>query len=81
MVHVSVCSLDGTAERPDYGIGRLISHSRKDPNLRTIKLVIEHIPHLAFIAKRDIEKGEELAYDYGDYDGEVTSELQWLNNS
>lgn len=75
------CSLDGTAEKPEYGIGRLISHSRINPNLRTVKVIIEHIPHLAFVAKRDIEVGEELSYDYGDYNSEVTAQLQWLENS
>lgn len=51
-------------------LGRLLNHSRKNPNCKT-KLIpmpgIEEdktLPRLIIIAKRDIGAGEELTYDY-----------------
>eukprot|EP00026_Physarum_polycephalum_P003576 Phypoly_transcript_03589.p1 GENE.Phypoly_transcript_03589~~Phypoly_transcript_03589.p1 ORF type:complete len:350 (-),score=56.09 Phypoly_transcript_03589:111-1160(-) len=57
--------IDATAENGTFGIGRLINHS-VNGNLDTVKLVIDGVPRLAFIANRDISAGDELAYDYGD---------------
>lgn len=57
-----LCSIDATAEEGSWGIGRLINHSIYG-NLATVKVVVDGVPRLAFIAKREIKAGEELAYD------------------
>ena len=52
-------------------LGRLINHSRKNANVAPKVVGItnpdgESLPHLMLLAKRDINKGEELLYDYKD---------------
>jgi SET domain len=70
--------VDGTAERKEYGIGRLINHSRKNPNLTPKKIVVDGIPRIALLAKRQITYGEELAYDYGERDSQALKVFTWL---
>ena len=79
-----VCSIDATAE--SGRLGRLLNHSRKSPNCYT-KLVwvpnpVSHVPepHLVILAKRDIVKGEELTYDYGDRDKNSLQMHPWLKS-
>ena len=43
---------------------RFINHSF-DPNLKPIHVFVEGFYHLIFIAIKRIEKGYQLAYDYG----------------
>lgn len=50
-------------------VGRYANHSC-EPNLVMHPVRIESlVPHLALFAKRDIHKGEELSFDYGDGGG------------
>jgi hypothetical protein len=44
---------------------RFINHS-KSPNLRPIHVFYEGYYHLIFIALRQIEKGQELSFNYGE---------------
>lgn len=50
-------------------IARFINHSCS-PNLVPVKVFAEHqdlrFPHIALFANRDIQKGEELGFDYGE---------------
>uniref|UniRef100_A0A0K2U4S4 Uncharacterized protein n=1 Tax=Lepeophtheirus salmonis TaxID=72036 RepID=A0A0K2U4S4_LEPSM len=50
-------------------IARFINHSC-DPNLTPVKVFAEHqdlrFPHIALFANRDIPKGAELGFDYGE---------------
>ena len=64
-------AIDGTAE--DGSLGRLMNHSRKNPNAKLKKLNLinsakfncgEAKPHLFFTALRDIARGEEIVWDY-----------------
>ena len=57
-------SIDGTKETGRFG--RLINHSRLEPNAASKKVIIEGKPRLYIVAIRDIEPGEEITYDYGD---------------
>lgn len=69
-------AIDATEESANYGPGRLINHTRKGnlfPNL-TIKNEIR----LFFFAKRDIQKGEEMLYDYGDKNRTNIENNPWL---
>jgi hypothetical protein len=70
--------IDATAERPVYGIGRLISHSRKNPSCFPKRILVDGVPRLALIAARDIMFGEELLYNYGDTSAVATKSFVWL---
>jgi hypothetical protein len=42
-----------------------INHQNTDPNCESVVSLNHHILHVLIRAKRDIAKGEELAFDYG----------------
>jgi SET domain-containing protein len=73
-----VCSIDATAELPTYGNGRLLSHSRANPNLKPEKVVIDGVPRLCLVALHFIPAGSELQYDYGERDAETLKHFSWL---
>ena len=56
------CSMDVTAETGRYR--RLLNHSRRAPNLRTDSVAIHGAPSMILQAKRNINAGEELVWDY-----------------
>ncbi|XP_013877943.1 N-lysine methyltransferase SETD8-A [Austrofundulus limnaeus] len=58
-------------------MGRLINHS-KTGNCQTKLHDISGIPHLILVASRDIDKGEELLYDYGDRSKASIAAHPWL---
>ncbi|KAI3361712.1 hypothetical protein L3Q82_002070 [Scortum barcoo] len=58
-------------------MGRLINHS-KNGNCQTKLHDINGVPHLILVASRDIEKGEELLYDYGDRSKASIAAHPWL---
>ncbi|KAL4001694.1 Histone-lysine N-methyltransferase set-1 [Acanthocheilonema viteae] len=71
--------VDATDETPYKG--RLINHSVVRPNLKTKVIELNGSKHLILIAKRDIDIGEELLYDYGDRTPCTVAENPWLLNS
>ncbi|XP_078083221.1 N-lysine methyltransferase KMT5A-like isoform X2 [Mustelus asterias] len=58
-------------------LGRLINHS-KNGNCQTKLHNVDGKPHLILVASRDIEKGEELLYDYGDRSKASIAAHPWL---
>lgn len=58
-------------------LGRLINHS-KSGNCQTKLHDINGVPHLILVASRDIDKGEELLYDYGDRSKASIAAHPWL---
>ena len=49
-------------------IGRYINHSC-NPNLTMIPVRVDTmVPHLALFVRREVKLGEELCFDYGDFD-------------
>ena len=70
--------IDATAERPEYGFGRLISHSRKHPNCKPRRVVVDGVPHIVLVTLRDVGYAEELTYDYGERDPKVVQAFEWL---
>ncbi|XP_007570899.1 N-lysine methyltransferase KMT5A-A [Poecilia formosa] len=58
-------------------MGRLINHS-KNGNCQTKLHDINGVPHLILVASRDIDKGEELLYDYGDRSKASIAAHPWL---
>jgi len=69
--------IDATAE--DGTFGRLINHSRRTLNLIPQIVPVNGVPHMVLKANRDIESGEELAYDYGDRRTLVLKTYPWLS--
>ncbi|KAG8196407.1 hypothetical protein JTE90_009041 [Oedothorax gibbosus] len=59
-------------------LGRLINHSKLQGNLRTQPLLVDCKPRLAFFARRTINAGEELLYDYGDRSKDSLESHPWL---
>ncbi|GAU99555.1 hypothetical protein RvY_10541 [Ramazzottius varieornatus] len=74
--------VDATAETGRYG--RLLNHSLKDfnllPHVLDISVRGRIKPHLILRAKKDIQAGEELVYDYGDRDRDSLANFPWLGN-
>ncbi|KHN79023.1 putative histone-lysine N-methyltransferase set-1 [Toxocara canis] len=71
--------VDATEETPYKG--RLINHSILRPNLKTKVVELKGTHHLVLVAKRDIDVGEELLYDYGDRSPLTVANNPWLLNS
>ncbi|TKR67641.1 hypothetical protein L596_023761 [Steinernema carpocapsae] len=72
--------VDATEETPYKG--RLINHSALKPNLKTKAVDLsDGSVHLLLVARRDIEVGEELLYDYGDRTPCNVANNPWLINS
>lgn len=69
------------ATQPNGRFGRLINHSRKSPNCKTKLIESNGRPHLVFIALRDINKNEEIVYDYGETDKTALKEHPWLSST
>uniref|UniRef100_A0A3P9H2X5 [histone H4]-lysine(20) N-methyltransferase n=1 Tax=Oryzias latipes TaxID=8090 RepID=A0A3P9H2X5_ORYLA len=65
------------ATRETGRMGRLINHS-KNGNCQTKLHDINGTPHLILVASRDIDKGEELLYDYGDRSKASIAAHPWL---
>ena len=61
-------------------LSRYINHSKKQANLAPVCLRGRsgEMPEIAFKAKRNIEPGEELLFDYGDNRKEVVQTNPWL---
>jgi histone-lysine N-methyltransferase SETD8 len=72
-----LCSVDATKSGR---IGRLINHSRTNPNLRTQLFVVDGMPRLGLCAVRDVEVGTELRYDYGERDPQAIRAHPWLKS-
>ncbi len=81
--------MDATVSKTCYGYGRYVNHSRTNANMnaKVIQSVeetdyerAEEEEYLCFIAKRDIEEGEELLFDYGERRREVCNHFQWLRH-
>lgn len=71
--------IDATKDTGRFG--RLVNHSRKNPNCDMKMLVIEKVPKLILFAAKNIKYGEEIVYDYGDRDKDTLQELPWLAES
>ena len=58
-------------------VGRLINHSVKG-NLHTKLFVVDGVPRLGLVARRDVAIGEEVLYDYGERDPSAIAAHPWL---
>ncbi|KAI6177166.1 [Histone H4]-lysine(20) N-methyltransferase [Aphelenchoides bicaudatus] len=71
--------VDATAETKYKG--RLVNHSYLKPNLRSRVVELPNSFHLCLFAKRNIQIGEELIYDYGDRRMRTVCYNPWLKCS
>lgn len=71
-------SVDATKE--SGRVGRLINHSRSAPNAITRVQEVDAVPRLFLFASKEIKKGEEVLFDYGDRCAKVTYDNPWLNS-
>ncbi|KAB7494773.1 Histone-lysine N-methyltransferase pr-set7 [Armadillidium nasatum] len=58
-------------------LGRLVNHSRNG-NLVTKAVEVQGKPHLILMAKKDLEEGTEILYDYGDRSKQSLEAHPWL---
>ena len=65
ILHSSSCSIDATKSKQKARYAN--DASPLDPRQNAIVKMakVDGEPHVAIFAKRDIEKGEEIRYDYG----------------
>ena len=68
------------ATTEDYSIGQLINHSKNMQNIKSVLKVTEGKPLIRFIALRNIDKDEELLYDYSDNSKIAKTNFPWLEN-
>lgn len=73
---VGPSSVDATADNKRHG--RLLNHSKSNPNVVTKLVVLDHLPYLCLMAGRDICQGEQLEYDYGDRSRLSIESHPWL---
>ena len=66
------------ATKDDGSMGCLINHSKKLQNIKPVLKVKEGKPLINFIALRDIDKDEELLYDYFDNSKVSKVNFPWL---
>lgn len=72
------CSVDATEE--SERLGRLINHSKVDPNVVSRVVEVRGRPYLCLVAGKDISTGQELQYDYGDRRREAVLTHPWLTS-
>jgi len=68
--------IDATAETDR--LGRLFNHSKVAGNCHTKLFEMNSRPYLILVASRNIDKGEELMYDYGDRNKISLESHPWL---
>ena len=59
-------------------IGRLINHSIKHRNVKPVDVVFNGKTRVGFVATRDIDKNEEILYDYGD---NKAKQIEWYRKA
>ena len=69
--------IDATCEPDEISFGRLINHSRAHPNLCPKKFIIDGIPVIVFLAKKDIDINEELFWDYAEKQNKELAHCDW----
>ena len=69
-------AIDATEETPR--LGRLINHSHRQFNLIPKVFILEGQPRIYLVARRDINPGEELTFNYGETDKRSVHSFPWL---
>ena len=66
------------ATKDDCSMGCLFNHLKKMKNIKPVLKVKEGKPLINFIVLRDINKDEELLYDYSDNSKVSKANFPWL---
>lgn len=75
-------SVDATEEKEEFGVGRLINHSRLKPNLAVQRVDMQFGPPLlALVAIAAVKPGDEVLYDYGETRPDILAQCTWLENT
>ena len=69
-------AIDATQE--SSRMGRLINHSLRHFNLIPKVFILEGQPRIYMVARRDINPGEQLTFNYGDTDKRSIQNFPWL---
>lgn len=69
------------ATEPTYRLGRLVNHSRKNPNAKMEIFTHSNKPYLILTAIREIQPNEEILYDYGERNKNAIKANPWLEDS
>ncbi|KAI3365063.1 hypothetical protein L3Q82_010179 [Scortum barcoo] len=56
------------AAKEDGSLGRLVNDEHVNPNSKMKTIKVDGKPHLCLFALKDISPGEEITYNYGDFD-------------
>lgn len=72
-------SIDATSSDTPR-LGRLVNHSRKNPNAVMKVVPSGQDPRIILYACRDISSNEEIVYDYGDQRLTTLKEHPWLKD-
>lgn len=59
-------------------VTRYINHSRRQDNVKPVIRCVDCQMQVVFVAKRDIDAGEEILFDYGDRRAAVLLSHKWL---
>ena len=70
-------AIDATTENEE-SFGRLINHSKSLANLRPKVFVIGGKPKVMLIATKEVQKGQQLFYDYNDKRKQAQLDFPWL---
>ena len=63
-------------------LGRLVNHAPGDyANLKPKMVVVNGVPHVIFLALKDIAKGDEIFFDYGERNQKTLAVCPWLKKS
>ena len=71
-----MCAIDAFPENKTKG--RLINHSKRGANVAPFLHIHEDIPRIFFKAIREINRGEEIFYDYKDKQKSSLETFSWL---
>ena len=66
------------ATEDDGTFGRMMNHSKNNPNVIPKRLNVDDKPRMFFVAKHSIHVGDELLWDYGDTSKESLLMFPWL---
>ena len=73
-----IYSIDATTDKRPVNMGRMMNHSKVSPNIKPQLVEIDDEPHICFFAKKCIQPGDELLYDYGDHSAAAAKAHPWL---
>jgi hypothetical protein len=69
------------ATKDDNRLGRLLNHSRHNPNAEGKVIEVDGKPRVYFVALKQILFNSFIEFEYGERRKDVLRELVWMTNS